>query len=330
MVFVTLGVSRPPATRGPYCSRVDDLQGPPADKDREQVVTRINRVHDEGRISTADRDIRLGNVRSAQSRAELDLMSRDLDQLEATLAPAASPASSGPYSTFDPKAGVSSHEMTVTGSPRRFVLVLSLVVVLALAGVAAFFVVVSRVSSSSEGPSSSPGAPTEPGSDDPATPADTDPGVDKPGPSYTLSGSGIRTWLATYRKKFGTTRVVDLTFYTDYVIVDVPVPGKARQSGWLYREGNWTGFGGVRATFPGSQVVDTRRLDIDALTRNISRARRTLNVERPAQAYVILRYIKPVDAAPSVDIHVVNKFQESGYLATTLAGQVERAYPYSR
>ena len=56
---------------------------------------------------------------------------------------------------------------------------------------------------------------------------------------------------------------MDLTFYGDYVIVNVPVPGKARQSGWLYREaGGWTGFGGVRATFPGRGGRGHGRLDV--------------------------------------------------------------------
>ncbi len=123
---------------------------------------------------------------------------------------------------------------------------------------------------------------------------------------------------------------MDLTFYGDYVIVNVPVPGKARQEGWLFRNGTWTGFGGIRATFPGSGIVDTNRLDIPALARNITRARRTLHVEEPAQAYVIIRFIPRIDQVPSVDIHVTNKFQESGYLATTLDGKIERAYPYDR
>ena len=139
------------------------------------------------------------------------------------------------------------------------------------------------------------------------------------------------SFLAAYRQQFGTSQVVDLTLYGDYVIVNVPVPGKARQSGLAATAtAEWTSFGGVRATFPGSAVVDTNRLDIATLMRNIARARRTLNVERPAQAYVILRFIPRFDEVPSVDIHVVNQFQESGYLATTLDGQVERAYPYAR
>jgi hypothetical protein len=298
------------------------------------VAARIKKAYDDGRIGVADRDIRLGNVRSAQSMAELDLMTRDLDQLEAALAPTpaqpvvgAETTPSAPWSTFNPKSRAG------TGSPagaRRTVTILFLLVGIAVI-VAAVAAVIGLKASDDE-PNAAPAAPAAPGPQDPGAPDVPQPDEpDQPtGPAYTLTRAGIQDFLTTYRRKFGTSRVVDLTFYQDYVIVDVPVPGKARQSGWLFRESKWTDFGGVRATFPGSVVVDTNRLDIPALTRNIARARRTLNVEAPSQAYVILRWIKPADEVPSVDIHVVNKFQESGYLATTLDGKVERAYPYDR
>jgi hypothetical protein len=44
---------------------------------------------------------------------------------------------------------------------------------------------------------------------------------------------------------------------------------------------------------------------------------------------VIVRSIRSADEVPSVDIHVTNKYQESGYLATRLDGTVEQSYPYS-
>ena len=40
-------------------------------------------------------------------------------------------------------------------------------------------------------------------------------------------------------------------------------------------------------------------------------------------------FVPRIDEVPSVDVHVLNRFQESGYLATTLEGKVERAYPYA-
>ncbi len=285
------------------------------------MAARVGKAYAEGRIGAADRDIRLGNVRSAQSMAELDLMTRELDQLEAALSPLAPQdtvpgKAAAPYSTFNPKSRAG---MGATVSGRRTAVIVAIVVVLAL--VAATGAAIIGLVAGSGGSSSS--STKAPGAADPDKPAQ--------GPAYELSATGITSWLAAYEAKFGTSEVVELTFYEDYVIVNVPVPGKARQSGWLYRNDiGWRDFGGVRASFPGAQVVDTRELDIPALMRNVARARRTLNVEEPAQAYVIVRFIQRVDEIPSVDIHLSNKFQESGYLATTLAGKVERAFPYDR
>src|ERR1700712_1516170 len=93
----------------PYSSWVDDAQRQPEDSDRQQVAGRVQRAFDAGRIGGADRDIRLGNVQSATSMAELSLMTRELDQLEASPAPAAVTDAGGvpdkPWSKFEPGKG---------------------------------------------------------------------------------------------------------------------------------------------------------------------------------------------------------------------------------
>ena len=53
-------------------------------------------------------------------------------------------------------------------------------------------------------------------------------------------------------------------------------------------------------------------------------------MESPSQTYVVIRFIPGIEQRPSVDIHVANEFQESGYLTTRLDGKVERAYPFGR
>ena len=199
---------------------------------------------------------------------------------------------------------------------------------LALAGTAA----VRAARSSDQG---TPGALLDPvpikTSDTPIGASDgTSPPVPGPGAPYSLTGPGIRAFLALYRERFGTSAVVDLTMYGDYVVVDVPVTGTARHQGWLYRAAaGFTEFGGVTTNFPGAQPVDVDRLAIAPLVRNIARARATLNVEEPATTYVVVRHYAPGDRAPRVDIHVSNSFSESGYVATTLDGAVVATYPFS-
>lgn len=311
---------------------MDDPHRRPGARDRDPLVARIRRAADQGRIGTADRDIRLGNVASAQSMAELDLMCRELDQLEAAL-PTGSPAAPAPASapTGTPVAeeigdlAADAARTTLRSIPLVTVLVIALV--LAGAGATAYF--------ASRGPS---GTTVGNGLQDPLpitpeestqVPSGTEP-VPLPGSAYALTGPGIRAFLKLYRERFHTSQVVDLTMYDDYVIVDVPA-GKARHEGWLYRKDTgFTPFGQATTNFPGAQPVDTDRLAVPALVRNIARARSTLQVEHPTTTYVIVRDYASVDAAPSVDIHVANAFNESGYLATALDGTVGRSYPFAQ
>ena len=312
---------------------MDDPQRKPGSRDRDPLVARINRAAEQGRIAPADRDIRLGNVAAARSMTELDLIGRELDQVDAT-APAApaAPTTAGQGSSgvelLEDVAGKAVDAARWTGRAIGIgVVVLMALTVLGLVGTAAL-----RAARSSD--ASSPGTLLDPV---PITPSDTavdasdgpSPAAPGPGTPYSLTGPGIRAFLALYRQQFGTSDVVDLTMYGDYVVVDVPVTGKPRHQGWLYRAaGGFTEFGAITANFPGAQPVDLDRLAIAPLVRNLARAQATLNVEQPT-AYVIVRHYAPADQAPRVDIHVSNTFGESGYLATTLDGAVVATYPFA-
>lgn len=323
---------------------MDDPHRTPGARDRDPLAARIRRAAEQGRIGAADRDIRLANVAAAQSMAELDLIARDLDQLEAALPATTQPATAQPQPWAGSQAApadvplaeqvaqatVQATVQTARSTVRSFGVVTALVLALALAAFAGTKYLSSGASSSPGelfSPAPAPTDETAQGPSDGASPAG-EPSATAPGAPYGLTGPGIRGFLADYRARFGTTSTVDLTLYPDYAVVQVP-QSHHRHAGFLFRAGQgWTDFGGVTADFPGAQPVDLARLDVAALVRNVARARRTLKVENPTTTYVIVRQYAPSDAVPSVDIHVANEFDESGYLATRLDGTVERAYPY--
>jgi hypothetical protein len=324
---------------------VEDPHRTPGARDRDPLAARIRHAAEQGRIGAADRDIRLANVAAAQSMAELDLIARDLDQLEAALPATTQPATAQPQPWTGSQAApadvplaeqvaqatVQATVQTARSTVRSFGVVAALVLALGLAAFAGTRYFSSGSSSSPGGELFSPApAPTGETVEDPTdevSPAG-EPSTTSPGAPYGLTGPGIGAFLAAYRARFGTTSTVDLTLYPDYAVVQVP-QGHHRHAGFLFRAGQgWTDFGGVTADFPGAQPVDLARLDVAALVRNIARARRTLKVENPTTTYVIVRQYAPSDAVPSVDIHVANEFDESGYLATRLDGTVERAYAY--
>ena len=147
---------------------------------------------------------------------------------------------------------------------------------------------------------------------------------------YSLSVKGVTGFLDGYSRRFRTTRAVDMVLYPEYAVADVPVAGgRGRQQSWLYRnDSGWTTASGVRAVLPSAVPVDTKRLDVPALMRNVALARKALKVEKPTQTYVILRFLRRVDDQPTASIYVSNAFGESGYLTTTLQGKVMRSYPY--
>jgi hypothetical protein len=323
---------------------VNDPHRKPGPRDRDPLAARIRRAAEQGRIGTADRDIRLGNVASAQSMAELDLIGRELDQLETTLAAgqpvnqsvaqpvnqplAAATAWTGAASA--PAEEIAEQAVDVAKATARSIGVVTvLILVLALGGVGVATLLAFGGSSGSSGSSvsSETGGLFEPAPVESGEPA-AEPSA--PGEGYALTGPGIRWFLAEYRAKFSTSVVVELVMYGDYAVVQVPQPGGRRHAGFSYRPASgWTDFGGVTANTPGTEPVDLQGLDVRALARNIARARRTLNVEDPTMTYVIVRHHSTFDPAPSVDIHVMNEFKESGYLATTMDGTVERAYPFA-
>lgn len=308
---------------------MDDLNRAPGESDRKPVRERIRRAVAEGRISSVDGDIRLTNVSSAQSLTELSLIARDLDQLDAAKADAerfAAPATVGvaPQQSIPTPAPAPSSGRLVP------LLILGLVFSLVVAGAIALFVVGSNSGKDEIGDlpptSQNQVAPESPGSPDPGDGVSPEPAA----VPFERSATGIKALLAQYKKKFGTTKATELSMYDNYAIVRVPVPGKNRDSGWSYRDGEWSEFGGVRATMTGTGILDLARLDIDALVRNMNTAKRKLNVEDASISHVSLDFRSQFDDVPNVRIYASNEFGESGYLATTLNGDVLRSYPYSR
>lgn len=308
---------------------MDDPHRAPRDQDRSSLSDRIRRAAAQGRISEADRDIRLRNVSSAQSAGELQLIARDLDVLEATLSPGSATPTPTAVASSAPSMSPASLDAVVdrargTFRPALVIGVAVLVLGIVSASVAGLFVA---------GGGTSAGEPTGDGLHAPDPLATEDVDVASPAApahsAYGLDGTGLRAFLADYQRRFKTPLVVNLVLYGDYAVIQVPRDNRNRHARLLFRKGEgWREFGGISANFPGSRTVDLRRLDVDALVRNIARARRTLNVEAPNQAYVIVQHIGSSDPVPSVDIHVSNEFSESGYLATRLDGTVERSYPF--
>ena len=147
-----------------------------------------------------------------------------------------------------------------------------------------------------------------------------------PAPTFEMSPSQVRGFLRAYEEQFGTLEVYEAGFYPNRVGVMVPVRGsRPRMERW-----SWTGewrqdTEASRVSGPGG-IVDLGTVDVRRMFANIDTARRTLDVERGKLTHVLVN--RWFDDQAAVNIYIGNQFNESGYLKTTPAGDVVRAFPY--
>lgn len=225
--------------------------------------------------------------------------------------------------------GVAQSEPVERRTRRTWLIAAGVFVAMALvAGAAAYVVGVARSGVSSTDGAESPVSQV-PGANPSASQKTTASEGTAPATPYAVTAEGLTAFLQAYQDRFETSEVVDLTLYDSYVIVDVPVPGKSEQQGWTYRDGlGWVRFGGPRPLVQGSVPIDTDRIEVGALEDNLVRARRTLAVPDPTRTSV--RLLGPVraGAAPTLEIHVSNDFDQEGVLTTTLDGRVLSSAPF--
>lgn len=291
---------------------MDDVHRRPRAGDRDRVRERIKQAVRSGRISDADAEIRLSNVDSAGSMLTLGLVAGDLDHPD----PFTEPSPFGQPEPALPPRPTAPVRRSAAGVP---VLAMVAVFAAAVAGMVGLFAVEGE-----QGPAvETSREQVVPGS------APTQENRPTQAATYRLDVPGITTFMDSYRAEFGTSEVVELTLYDDYAIVRVPVPGAARNTGWRYAEGGFDAFGAESRSFPGSAPIDLTEIDLTRLVRNIATARRTLDVEDYRLTYVRVAYRPGSETEPRARIYVTNEASESGYLTTTLAGEILDEVPFA-
>lgn len=133
--------------------------------------------------------------------------------------------------------------------------------------------------------------------------------------------------LVDYQSKFDTTRSYGIIVMRDWTRVLVPTEdGRARYEEWtLVTDGTFeqTGTRGADDL----KEFDLADVDVDALTATIKAARSDLGVEDPRRTDVVIDHRAP-QMAPEVSVSVANKYEESAYVVTDLAGKVMTREPY--
>lgn len=272
------------------------------DADRDRCVEVIEAAYVDGQIGDADRELRVSRARSAETREELEGLTRDLRPTARTMTPATSrvspPARPGRYA-----GGV------VAG--------LGAVVVLVGAGVTGVVALAMFAVSGTSETVTSPGFEAAPAPVESAT----------RGASYRMTAPQVRRFVTAYEKKFGTLEAFEVVLFPQRVGVQVPVRGpRPRMERWTW-DGEWRQDTTAAAVTGPNQRVDAGAIDARLLLSNIRVAERGLDVEGARFTHAVLH--RRNDGPTELNIYVGNELQESGYLSTTPAGDVVRRHPYA-
>jgi hypothetical protein len=269
------------------------------DADRDRFVELIEAAYVDGQLGAQDRELRVSRALSAETLDELKALTRDLQVPAGAVAPdvvSATPARS-----------------RMTGQLLAF---LALVVVLLAVGAVSLLVYAGGGESDS---ATSSGTAVEVES----APAEPQVAAARP---FRMEPAQVRAFLRSYEEQFDTLDAYEAGFYPARVGLQVPVRGtRPRFERWSY-DGGWRQDTEAAAVRPPRPVVDLGELDVRRMFANIDSARRTLGVQGGELSHVLVNTW--TEDRPTVNIHISNSFGESGYLKTTMSGEVVRGYPY--
>lgn len=267
------------------------------DADRDRFVELIEAAYVDGQLGGEDRELRVTRALSAETVDELRALTRDLQA---------------------PAGVVATDVATTRARPRltaQLVAFLALVVLMGVGAVSLVLLAVTGETDSATSTEVSVGTESSPAQPQVVTSA-----------PFRMQPARVRDFLRDYEAQFDTLDAYEAGFYPARVGVRVPVRGsRPRFERWSY-DGGWRQDTEASAVRPPSPVVDLGALDVRRLFANIAAARKTLGVQRGQLSHVLVNTW--TEGRPTVNIYVANSFEESGYLKTTLSGDVIRSFPY--
>ena len=278
------------------------------DADRDRHVELIEAAYADGQLGAEDRELRVARALTAASLSELEALTRDLQ------APPGSPSPALPPAQPVVQPGAPAPSRPVSRPPRSVGALVAL-------GLVAVFAVgagsVALLAGSAEPESTSSSGVVEQPTESPVEET----------AGFELGPRTVRAFLRDYEAQFATLEAHDVVLHPTRVFVEVPVRGsRPRAEDWSY-DGAWRRESAASSAIRFPQVVDLGGVSVRRLFANIAVARRTLDVERAQLTHVVVR--RNLEGTPTVNIYVGNSFDESGYLMTTLSGEILRRFPAS-
>lgn len=288
------------------------------DADRERYVEVIEAAYVDGQLGDQDRDLRVSRALTAETLDELDALTRDLQNQPPAVVvpPTPAPRVAAPALPPLPRA-LPARPVTPSESVPLKVIWVAVVAVFAA-------VVLGMISSAQDDMD-----PFGPGVDQTTITWDEIDDVDPaPEPGFRMRAADVRAVLSAFEGHFGTREAYEIDFFPRRVVVEVPVGARGQRfERWAW-DGTWTRTAGPARVDGPPQLVDLGTLAAGPLVDNIATARGALRVEQGRFDRAVLS--RSGDEPAVVTIIVTNRFNESGSLTTTPAGEILGRQPFVR
>jgi hypothetical protein len=268
------------------------------DADRDRYVDVIEAAYVDGQLGEQDRELRVSRALVAETLAELEGLTRDLQNRPVPASPRtptpAAPAPARPAL----RPGISAGKVLGTAAA-------------ALAGLG--IVAVLAAGQSAQQPSEY-SVPT--------------PRVMTSSTGFTMKAASVRELVGSYEARFGSLEAYEVTFFPHRVVVQVPLPGPSpRFEVWSW-DGTWTKDADQAALVEPHARVDLGDLDAGRLVDNIRTAKGALRVEQGRLGRAVLS--RSGDDPAVVTIRITNQFNEVGSMTTTPSGEILGRAPHPR
>ncbi|MFF0816741.1 DUF1707 domain-containing protein [Rhodococcus sp. NPDC003318] len=269
--------------------------------DRAAVLTLLEAAYADGQLDVAEHDLRADLLADARTLGDLEALVEDLQDAEPPRPTTSIPGSPAPV---DPAARARRFLAGTAGAAL-------------VAAIAAFWF----VGRDDDVPASPAPAAAVAGALDALPPRVI--------PTPVLStAEGFAQFVDDYRAEFGDTVVDELYLHDVHASVTRALPREPnRQIDYSYRYG-FEPSGDPMTRRIDTPTVDLADVDQAGLARVLAEAPALLNVPGGTISYFSVepdgRY------GPAISVYVGNDFSESGYLTASLAGEVQRAYPFGQ
>jgi hypothetical protein len=265
------------------------------DRDRDAAIEQVEAALKSGRIVQADHDMRIEQLKHAQTATEVRMLVQDLAPAPPVPYGPPSPGASPSYPTLaDVRA------MTADGtkvSKKVFVLPLIAVVIFVVGLIGGIVALTNALGDGGGGIGGIGGGD--------AAPADV------------LSEQGYADLLDAIEAETGGTVAFSAVLYPTYAVVELPVDATTNREGYWYWDGHELSDNDTKSTSSFARM-DLSTVDPAVIVDLVERVQR--NVEDPTSYYAIVR--APDDDRAVVWAYASNEYSETAYLGARRDGTV--------